>query len=375
MFTGSAYSKMAGINQQSSSRTRWAKMQKTELSLAQMLDLLCKCKQAEGKSIHTIDWYRQCVGAYGHWLVQQDISPTLEHFTLELVRSYIVNLQQRPAFEEHPSVPVQARKLSDHTINSAARALRAFSNWLFSEQYTKEPVLARLQMPRMSKKIQDILTPEEIGAVIGSLNPRTEIGARDQAAFLLLLDTGMRAGELCNLRLSDLHLDQGYATVFGKGKKERPVKVGSRAAKALRFYMLHWRHPGMPHLDQVFLTCRGGVYRADDVSAPGPGEPLSVDALDGIIKRMGVRSGVPRLYAHLLRHTFACMYLMRHRDPFALKSLLGHTTLAMTNHYCEAVQQMDVIRADSVSIIDGLDLRALDVNRRGRPAKNARKRT
>jgi hypothetical protein len=70
----------------------------------------------------------------------------------------------------------------------------------------------------------------------------------------------------------------------------------------------------------------------------------------------------------MLRHTFACLYLMRYRDPFALKSLLGPTTLQTTNHYCEAVQQMDVVWADTTSIVDGIDTKLLELNRRGRLA-------
>lgn len=67
----------------------------------------------------------------------------------------------------------------------------------------------------------------------------------------------MRAGELCGLRLGDLHLDDGYAIVLGKGRKQRPVKIGARAAKAIRFYLLHWRAPALPQEDHVFLSCRG----------------------------------------------------------------------------------------------------------------------
>ena len=67
-----------------------------------------------------------------------------------------------------------------------------------------------------------ILCAEDIADIVTLLNPRTESGARDQAIFLLMLDTGMRAGELCSLRLGDLHLDEGYATVMGKGRKQRP---------------------------------------------------------------------------------------------------------------------------------------------------------
>lgn len=57
---------------------------------------------------------------------------------------------------------------------------------------------------------------------------------------------------------------------------------------------------------------------------------------------------------------------MRYREPFALKSLLDHTTLQMTNHYGEAMRQLDVVRADSTSIVDGIDTKRLEINRRGR---------
>ncbi len=353
-------------------KTRWEQMRKTDLTFDQLLTLMANNKLAEGKSQRLTEWYRYGVTYYARWLQKQGLSATLENFTLDRVRAYILHLKERGTFEDHPVMAPSDAHLSDYTIGSYVRALRGFASWLYAEQYTTTHVLERLKVPKAAKKVQDILCAEEIADIITSLNPRTEVGARDQAIFLLLLDTGMRAGELCNLRLGDLHLDQGYAVVFGKGKKERPVKIGSRAAKALRFYILHWRKPAMPHIDHVFLTCRS-VTREGDITAAEPGQPIAVNALGHILKRIGKAAGVPRLHAHLLRHTFACMYLMRYRDPFALKSLLGHTTLTMTNHYCEAVKQMDVVRADSVSIIDGLDLRSLDVNRRGRPARKTKK--
>ena len=349
-------------------KTKWERMKKTELDLERLIDLLEHAKLAEGKSKRIGQWYRDNIGFYIRWLETQGLERTLGNFSLELVRRYVIDLYKQEAYACKPAMNKTGRHLSDQTINTYVRALRGFSNWLCSEHYTVEPMLAGLRMPKVSKKIQDILTPEEIVGIVNSLNPRTEIGARNQAIFLLLIDTGMRAGELSGLSLSALHLDEGYATVMGKGKRERPVKIGSRAAKAVRFYLLHWRKPSIASEDHVFLTCRT-IVREDMVFAPEAGSPLTVNALGHILKRVGRAADVPRLHPHLLRHTFACMYLMRHRDPFALKSLLGHSTLAMTNHYCEAVRQMDVVRADSVSIIDGLDLRALDVNRRGRPAK------
>lgn len=322
-------------------------------------------KRSGGKSEQTIAWYVGAIRRYADWLARQGQSPTLEHFTLDSVRRYVLDLQRQSADVYHAHVPTQARSLADSTVNCYVRALRGFSTWLYEENYTPQAVLGRLKAPRVAKKVQAILTDEEIGRIVAELNPRTEIGARNQAIFILMLDTGMRAGELCTLCLRDLHLDEGYAMVTGKGRKQRPVKIGARAAKAVRFYVLHWRNPALPHIDEVFLTCRGVTSDADFLRR-GPGEPLTVNALGLIFRRLRHLAEVQRLHPHLLRHTFACMHLKRHHDPFALKSLLGHTTLAMTNHYCEAVQQMEVVRADAVSIVDALDLRALEINRRGR---------
>jgi site-specific recombinase XerD len=342
-------------------------MRKEDISLAHLSELLATEKAASGKSAQTVDWYTGVIARYAEWIVAQKLEPALGSFTLEHVRAYIVALQGLRARELHPAQPMENRPLSDATINSYVRALHAFSSWLYEEGYTQAPVLARLKAPRMTQKTQPILTEAEIAAIVCALNPRTEIGARDQAIFLLLLDTGMRAGELCGLRLPQLHLDDGYAIVLGKGRKERPIKIGARAAKAIRFYLLHWRTPALAHEDHVFLACRGVTTPRHALASAG-GEPLSVSALEQLIKRIGRQAGVERLHPHLLRHTFACLYLMRYRDPFALKSLLGHTTLQMTNHYCEAVQQMDVVRADTTSIVDGFDTKLLEINRRGRLA-------
>ena len=330
-------------------------MQKSALELRELSELLLADKQASGRSSQTIHWYAGAIQRYGDWLERQGAAATLQLFTLDLVRRYVTELQRQPADTYHPYMPTQTRPLADSTVNCYVRALRGFSTWLFEEGYTGEPLLARLKAPRITKKVQNILTEEEIGRIVSELNPRTEIGARNQALFILMLDTGVRAGELCKLTLTDLHLEPGYAMVMGKGKKQRPVKIDARAAKALRFYVLHWRRPALPHIEHVFVTCRGVANESDALQSDG-GMPLSVNALGLIF----------RLHPHLLRHTFACMHLMRHHDPFALKTLLGHTTLTMTNHYCEAVQQLETVRADAVSIVDALDLCALEINRRGR---------
>ncbi|MBA3826301.1 MAG: tyrosine-type recombinase/integrase [Ktedonobacterales bacterium] len=85
-----------------------------------------------------------------------------------------------------------------------------------SEGYTTQNVLAKLKTPKVPDREVDILTSDEVARVMHLFNTHTEIGARDLAIFALLIDTGMRASELCGLRMKQLHLDQGYAIVYGR---------------------------------------------------------------------------------------------------------------------------------------------------------------
>jgi site-specific recombinase XerD len=170
--------------------------------------------------------------------------------------------------------------------------------------------------------------------------------------------------------------------VLGKGKKERPVKIGQTAAEAMRLYLTRYRpEPARSGIQEVFLSegyrvRRGGSIgevegaaghqQGEELLFTEPGWPLSKTALDYLFARIARRTGVKRLHPHLLRHTYACRYLLAHRDPIALKTMLGHTTLAMTNHYVQAVESMEVIRSDRVSVVDAMELNVTRL-KRGNP--------
>lgn len=222
---------------------------------------------------------------------------------------------------------------------------------------------------------------------------------RNRAIFLTLIDTGIRASELLTLTIPRAHLDEGYLLVLGKGKKERPVKIGQTAAQAIRLYVMRYRpEPIRPGGQEVFLSEGYRVSRVtktveqahmpksdelaevkdgrtsgevingqeDDLLFTEPGWPLSESALKHLFQRLGRRARVPRLHPHLLRHTYACRYLLAHRGPIALKTMLGHTTLTMTNHYLSAVEGMQVIQSDRVSVVDAMEI-PLSRLKRGNP--------
>lgn len=309
-------------------------------------------------------------------------------FTLEHLRDYILYLRSRVGFAAHPFRGPKEEGLSDASINCYVRALRAFSSWLYEQEYTDVNVLGRLKPPKVTKRVVEILNEAEIRQVLAALSTPTATNVRNRAIFLTLLDTGIRASELLTLTLQRARLDEGYLLVLGKGKNERPVKIGTTAAAAMRTYIMRYRpNPARTDVQQVFLSEGYRVHHR--VSADGatsvemadedlmfnePGWPLSTNALDNLFRRLGRRAGAPRLHPHLLRHTYACRYLLAHRDPTALKTMLGHTTLAMTNHYLHAAEDMQVIQADRTSVVDALGLN-IGRLKRGNPRGNTHKST
>ena len=161
---------------------------------------------------------------------------------------------------------------------------------------------------------------------------------------MLLLDTGLRIGELVNLKMDDVHMDEGYLKVMGKGKKERIVPMGNIAQKALQRYLFRFRpKPTNPVINNVFLSISS--------------QPLTENSMKLMFTRLAKRAGVYRLHAHLCRHAFAINYLLNGGDVFSLRNILGHTSLDMVNHYLHFTSAQITAQHQKFSLLDRLDLR------------------
>lgn len=200
-----------------------------------------------------------------------------------------------------------------------------------------------MKVPRVQKKMVDILSKEEIARLLGALNPRTATGSRDHAVVMVLLDCGLRASELLTLKDRNTNLEEGSLRVVGKGNKERIVPVGNRVTKALVQYRHIFRpEPSSPVVDTFFLGLDG--------------RPMSFEALKSMLQRLGRRTEVPRLHEHLLRHTFATMFLVNGGDVFTLQRILGHTTLTMVNHNVHTAGTEVALRYRAFSPMDNMDI-------------------
>lgn len=323
---------------------RWKDVRKGEIDLEQLLGYFQVANRAEGKSPATLSWYEQNVGLFLRHLQRQGRSTKLADVGVLEARDFILSLQgQDTRFANNPFTPARPHRLSSHSINSAARALKAFFNWLYKEGYTAKHKLEDLKVPRVQKKMVDVLNADEINVVVGCLNPKTAIGARDLAIVMTFLDCGLRASELLSLKDANADLQNATLRVIGKGNKERIVPVGVRATKAMMEYRRIFRpEPASPSVDYFFLSLDG--------------RPMSFQALKTMLQRLGQRAGVPRLHAHLLRHTFATLFLVNGGDVFTLQRILGHTTLDMVNHYVHMAGAQVALRHRAFSPMDNLNL-------------------
>jgi len=278
------------------------------------------CNHAEGKSPKTISWYNDILRQYSRYLKNCNLATEIKDFSVSSVRDYILYLRNKPKYDNHPYTPRQTQLLSPRTIQCHVRALKAFSTWLYREGYSSENILLNYRLPRAPSKIIEPLSEEEINKIINCINIGSQIGVRNRAILVTVIDTGLRASEIANISLADINLNDGYIKVMGKGAKERIVPIGKYVQMILWSYIDKVRPEPINHKTNNLFLSRSG-------------KPITVNAIKLIFSRLAKSSNVSRLYAHLCRHTFAINYLMNGGDIFSLKEILGHTTLDMVNHY------------------------------------------
>ena len=314
-------------------RLRWETMDKSQIPLAKLAEQYYMTCRAEGLTADTLRGYEEKLSRLVRWCDEG----TLDEFSVELIREYIAYLQSAPKYEGLHYQRADDVHMSAANVQNHVRVIRSFSSWLYRESYTDENMLSRIKVPKAPRKLVKTLTDDEIRRLFNCLDINTTMGCRDAAMLLLFLDTGLRCSELIKINPEDVHLDEQWVKVMGKGQKERIVPFGGRASKLLHRYISFFRLK--PFLDdQLFLSITG--------------TNLSVNAIKLVFIRLAGKSKVSRLHIHLLRHTFATRYLMNGGDVFSLQRILGHTTLEMTRRYVDMVAVETEIKKRKPSAMD-----------------------
>lgn len=255
----------------------------------------------------TLEHYRYTCGAFVAYIEAQGIEH-VDAITPHHVRAYLVSLEKRG--------------LKDTTQHAHARGIKTWLRWLVREGDLDVSPMERVAMPRLEKRIPPPFSPEDVQALLAACDRKTPIGARNYAAVLVLLDSGLRAAEFVSLRVGQVNPRSGMATVIGKGRKQRTVRVGSGARGALVRMMGHRQDAahGSP------------LWVGYDLHGNECG-PLSVSGLQTTLYRLGHQAGVVPCSPHRFRRTFALWCLRDGMDLHSLRALMGHASLAVLQRY------------------------------------------
>jgi len=266
--------------------------------------------------------------------------PLLVQITGDDVRRFLDYLGSQPIATTSP-IAKEPRMLSNKTLLNHHVALSSLWTWAVKEGIVKEHIVRAIDRPKPEKKAIEPFSESEVKAMLkASKRSRSytrpgkaactharPTADRDKAILLLLLDTGIRASELCDLRIEDLNERTSTIKVFGKGSKERVLYISSRTHKALWRYLLQRR--GAEPYEHLFV----GRF----------GDPLTASGLYQLIRKLGKKAEIPNAYPHRFRHTFAINFLRNGGDVYTLQSYLGHASLDMVKEYLR-ISQVDLKR-------------------------------
>lgn len=291
--------------------------------------LACRAKNL---SEHTWRWYEQKLSVFRSYLEAEGVQ-TVAELRPATVYRFTEFLQNTPTLNGRGT-------RSTFTIKGYVEVIKNFLSWAEQEDLIDEKVRKRIPNPKVEQKVIRIYSREQFDRLMTAtdLEPTRMLQLRDKALLCLLLTTGIRAAELCGLRLRDLDLDGDFIRVHGKGNKQREIgPLGRTCLKHLRRYL---RGMQQDATSPVFLSHRTGGA-------------LTPDGIDQLIKRLRDHAGEEyfpgiRVSAHTFRHTFAVNFLKQGGNIKQLQLLLGHTSLAVTQRYLEDFEARDARRGQSV---------------------------
>jgi integrase/recombinase XerD len=221
-------------------------------------------------------------------------------------------------FIKEESIKGNSFATQSHLISS----LKSFYKYLIGEDRIDYNPISAIETPQKWKTLPKYLTIEQVSELLESPETDKPMGKRDKAILELIYATGLRISELGGLKMDNLHLDETFIRVLGKGSKERVIPFGETAKR----YMKDYLENGRPSI----LKQKTG----DFVFLNKDGEKLSRVGLWMIIKGYGKKIGVAHILTpHVLRHSFATHLLEKGADLRSIQMMLGHASISTTEIY------------------------------------------
>lgn len=267
---------------------------KNGMALGQGIDTYLASLMAANRSKATVRTYRNILGR-----LSKRLGPTQRVQEIS------------PADLAHYLAALREGTLSPAYISLCGRVIKSFFGWLTEARVIKANPMAAITPRSPAWNPVPPYSEDELRLLIGAA-----ITPIERAAIVLLVDTGMRASELVDLRLTDLDLGQGLLRVHGKGGKVRTLALNDQPKRELEAYL-------------------ASTTVADGCLWP---KGFNYQTVHYLVGHVGRRAGVPGVHPHRFRHTFAVRFLAETGNALALQSLLGHTSLTMVQRYIASAQ-------------------------------------
>lgn len=280
-----------------------------------MLDLYLPAFEAflqleKGLSKASLAAYKSDLKQLNRYLKQQEELKQLADIDKQRLRGFLQELQKLGLAKSS-----QARMLS---------SIKSFFAFLRLEQLVEQDPSVLLEAPKQARKLPEYLSIDEVDQIFNAIDLSHPQGHRNRAMLELLYACGLRASELCELKLSGLLLEMDLIRLWGKGQKERIVPIGESAKQQLLFYLEQRKQAEIAPKaeDIVFLNRRGNQ--------------LSRQMLFLVVKKAVADAGIDKnISPHSFRHSFATHLVEGGADLRLVQQLLGHASITTTELYSQ----------------------------------------
>jgi len=178
--------------------------------------------------------------------------------------------------------------------------------------------MLKIHPPKVPEQLVAVFTDAELAKLLSACKGNSFFQRRNAALIRVLMDTGIRAAELCGMQLGDVDLDIGLITVMGKGRRVRSVPISAKTSESISRYLRQRDRNSNAALSSLWLSNAGA---------------LTTSGLGQAIDRIGLRANVKDVYPHRFRHTFAHQWLAAGGGERALMRLCGWRSPAMLSRY------------------------------------------
>lgn len=266
-------------------------------------------KLEKSLSKNSIEAYEHDIRLLARFLESKDLELSPERVSLKELKEFIKWINELGL-----NARSQARIIS---------GIKSFYKYIILETGLKSSPAELLESPRTGRRLPDTLSIHEIEQLIGAIDLSKPDGERNKAMMEVLYGCGLRVTELVELKVSDIHFNEGFLSVIGKGNKQRLVPVGSTALKQLRIY-----------LQQVRVTQPINKGQEDYIFLSKRGSKLTRVMVFYIIKDLAEKAGIRKsISPHTLRHSFATHLVEGGADLRAVQEMLGHASITTTEIY------------------------------------------